>query len=92
LALEKLGSSLHNSLRKIFRAAVVDEAVVKELVKDIQRSLLQADVNVKLVLEISKQIEERSLKEKVPPGIPRREHVIKVVYEELALWRSYSNS
>jgi signal recognition particle GTPase len=26
---------------------------------------------------------ERALKEKVPPGISRREHVIKVVYEEL---------
>jgi signal recognition particle subunit SRP54 len=52
-------------------------------VRDIQRALLQADVNVKLVLAISKQIEERALKEKVPPGISRREHVIKVVYEEL---------
>jgi signal recognition particle subunit SRP54 len=44
---------------------------------------LQADVNVQLVLGISKRIEERALKEKVPPGISRREHVIKVVYEEL---------
>jgi signal recognition particle subunit SRP54 len=83
MALERLGSSLHEALRKIFRAAVVDEAVVKELVRDVQRALLQADVNVQLVLDISKRIEERALKEKVPPGISRREHVIKVVYEEL---------
>jgi len=62
---------------------VVDEAAVKELVRDIQRALLQSDVNVQLVLEISKRIEERALKEKMPPGISRREHVIKVVYEEL---------
>lgn len=83
MALERLGSSLYGALRKVLRAPVVDEAVVKELARDIQRALLQADVNVKLVLEISKQIEERSLKAKVPPGISRREHVIKVVYEEL---------
>jgi signal recognition particle subunit SRP54 len=83
MALERLGSALHEALRKIFRAAVVDEAAVKELVRDVQRALLQADVNVQLVLEISKRIEERALKEKVPPGISRREHVIKVVYEEL---------
>ena len=83
MALERLGSSLHAALKKIFRASIVDEAVVKELVRDVQRSLLQADVNVKLVLEISKRIEERALKEKVPPGISRREHVVKVVYEEL---------
>ncbi len=83
MALDRLGSSLYGALRKVLRAPVVDEAVVKELARDIQRALLQADVNVKLVLEISKQIEERSLKAKVPPGISRREHVIKVVYEEL---------
>ncbi len=83
MALERLGSSLHEALRKIFRAAVVDEAAVKELVRDVQRALLQADVNVQLVLDISKCIEERALKEKIPPGISRREHVIKVVYEEL---------
>jgi len=83
MALEHLGSSLYEALRKVFRAPVVDEETVKELVRDIQRILLQADVNVKLVLEISKRIEDKALKEKVPPGISRREHVIKVVYEEL---------
>ncbi len=83
MALDRLGSSLYDALKKVFKASVVDEATVKELVRDIQRALLQADVNVQLVLEISKRIEERALKEKVPPGISRREHVIKVVYEEL---------
>lgn len=83
MSLERLGSSLYDALKKVFRATVVDEATVKELVRDIQRALLQADVNVQLVLGISKRIEERALKEKVPPGISRREHVIKVVYEEL---------
>jgi signal recognition particle subunit SRP54 len=83
MALDRLGSSLYGALKKVFKASVVDEATVKELVRDLQRALLQADVNVKLVLGISKQIEERALKAKVPPGISRREHVIKVVYEEL---------
>jgi signal recognition particle subunit SRP54 len=83
MALDRLSSSLTDALKKIFRASVVDEAAVKELVRDIQRALLQADVNVQLVLGISKRIEERALKEKMPPGISRREHVIKVVYEEL---------
>ena len=83
MVLEKLGASIYEALKKVFRAGIVDEATVKELVRDIQRALLQADVNVKLVLEISKRIEERALKEKVPPGISRKEHVIKVVYDEL---------
>ncbi|MCX8171154.1 MAG: signal recognition particle protein Srp54 [Candidatus Bathyarchaeota archaeon] len=83
MVLEKLGSSLYESLRKVFRASTVDENVVKELVRDLQRSLLQADVNVRLVLDLSKRVEERALREKIPSGIPRREHVIKVVYEEI---------
>src|SRR4030043_1350382 len=83
MALDKLSSSLTDAIKKLFKAGVVDEAAVKELVRDIQRALLQADVNVQLVLEISKRIEERALNEKMPPGISRREHVVKVVYEEL---------
>jgi signal recognition particle subunit SRP54 len=83
MALDRLGSSLTDAIKKIFKSSVVDEAAVKELVRDIQRALLQADVNVQLVLGISKRIEERALNEKVPPGISRREHVVKVVYEEL---------
>ncbi len=83
MALERLGSSLYQALKRVFRASIVDEATVKELVRNIQRALLQADINVKLILEISKRIEDRALNEKLPLGISRREHVIKVVYEEL---------
>jgi signal recognition particle subunit SRP54 len=83
MVLERLGSSLYEALRKVFRAPIVDEELVKELLRDVQRSLLQADVNVSLVVDISKRIEERALKEKLPSGISRREHVVKVVYEEL---------
>ena len=83
MVLDRLGSSLNDALKKVFKASVMDEKTVKNLVLDIQRALLQSDVNVKLVLEVSKRIEERALKEKVPRGISRKEHVVKVVYEEL---------
>jgi len=83
MVLEKLGSSLYEALRKVIRAPVVDKELVKELVRDFQRALLQADVNVQLVMELSRNIEKRVLEEKLPPGISRREHLIKVVYDEL---------
>jgi signal recognition particle subunit SRP54 len=82
-ALEKFGSSLYDALRKILKASVVDEALVKELVRDIQRALLQADVKVELVLQISKRIEDGALRVEPPPGVARREHVVKVVFDEL---------
>jgi signal recognition particle subunit SRP54 len=83
MVLEKLGSSLYDALRKIIRAPVVDQDLVKTLVRDFQRALLLADVNVQLVMELSRNIEKKALEEKLPPGISRREHVVKVVYDEL---------
>jgi len=82
-SLEGLGKSLSEAMKKLLRLAVVDEKAVKELVRDLQRGLLQSDVNVNLVIQISQAVQTRSLEEKLPPGISRREHVIKVLYEEL---------
>jgi signal recognition particle subunit SRP54 len=82
-ALEGLGKSLGDAVKRLLRLPIVDEKAIKELVKDLQRILLAADVNVNLVLEISKRVEERSLNEILPPGISRRDHVIKVLYEEI---------
>jgi signal recognition particle subunit SRP54 len=82
-ALDKLGHSLTEAVRKILRSPVVDEAAVKELVHDFQSALLQSDVNVSLVLELSKRIEQRTLNEKPPPGITRQEQVVNIIYQEL---------
>lgn len=79
-----MGKALHGALQKLTRATHVDERAIKELVRDIQRALLQADVNVQLVLELTKRIEKRALEEELPPGMARKEHVIKIVYEELS--------
>ena len=83
MVMDKLGSSLQNALKKIAGAGRIDERVVNDAVKEIQRALLQADVNVKLVMELSKKIKERSLKEEVATGMSPREHVINIVYHEL---------
>lgn len=83
MVLGKLGSALHEAVRKLLRSSIIDEKAVKELVKDLQRALLQADVNVHLVMDLTKRIETRALKEDIAPGISRREYVVKVVYEEL---------
>ncbi|MBU1875906.1 MAG: signal recognition particle receptor subunit alpha [Nanoarchaeota archaeon] len=82
MVLEKLGDSLKNTLNKITKSIFVDEKLINELVKDIQRALLQSDTNVQLVFDLSKKIKERA-KENTPVGITKREYLIKVVYEEL---------
>ncbi|MCX9014139.1 MAG: signal recognition particle protein Srp54 [Candidatus Methanoperedens sp.] len=83
MVMDKLGGSLQDALRKLVGAGRIDEKAVDELVRDIQRALLQADVNVKLVMALSQTIKQRSLKEKPPGGMSPREHVIRIVYQEL---------
>lgn len=83
MVLDNLGDSLKRTLKKIANAVHVDAQLIKEVVRDIQRALLQSDVNVKLVLELSKKIEQRALEEKPPAGMTNREHVIHIVYDEL---------
>jgi len=83
MVLEKLGTSLKNTLSKIAKSMFIDEKLMNELVKDIQRALLQADVNVNLVFELTKKIKERGLKEDFPKALTKKEHLINIVYEEL---------
>ncbi|MEM2974510.1 MAG: signal recognition particle receptor subunit alpha [Candidatus Micrarchaeia archaeon] len=77
-----LGSAIRSAINRI-AGKVIDEAAVRMLVRDLQRALIIADVNVELVHKLSRRIEERALKEKPAAGMSMKQHVMKVVYEEL---------
>lgn len=81
--LDSLGTNLKDALRKLAGKTVIDRVAVEELVKDLQRALLQADVNVKQVMQLSQTIKKRALDEQPPKGVTAREHVLRIVYEEL---------
>lgn len=83
MSFDKFGASLRNAMKKVFSASHLDKDLIREVVRDIQRALLRADVNVQLTLELSKTLEERSLKEAPPAGMSAREHVARIIYEEL---------
>ena len=83
MVLEKLGESLKNTLNKISSALFVDDKLINELVKDIQKALLTSDINVKLVFELTKKIKERALKEEPPGALSKKEWLVKIVYDEL---------
>jgi len=82
--LDNLKNGLRSAIKKIVNSSGIDEELIKELAKDVQRSLLQSDVNVKLVLEITKNLEERSINETPPPGLSRKDHIVKILYDELS--------
>ncbi len=80
---EKLSDGLQNAIASLRKAVVVDKKTVREFVKEVQKALISADVNVNLVLEISKKIEEKALLEKPPGLLDRKEFIIKITYDEL---------
>ena len=81
--LGNLGENLTNTMKKLVGMSVIDKKTIKEVVKDIQRALIQSDVNIALVLDLSKKIEKRALEEEPPKGITPKEHVITIIYEEM---------
>ncbi len=78
-----LGESLRNTIDKVKDAVMVDDALVKEVAKDVQRSLMQADVDIELVMDLAESIRDRA-GEEPPAGLTKRELLIQAIYEELA--------
>lgn len=76
--------NLKDSIKDFAGLGVADREAVEELVKDIQRDLIQADVDIQLVKELSEDIKEEALKEDIPGQLTRKEHVLNIVYEHLA--------
>ena len=78
MVLENLGNSLKAALEKIANSVFVDEKLINDLVKEMQRALLSSDVNVKLVFDLSSKIKKRAIEEKSPSGMTKKEHIIHI--------------
>ncbi|MFP3215538.1 MAG: signal recognition particle receptor subunit alpha [Candidatus Micrarchaeota archaeon] len=78
-----LGEGLRKAIARLKGSTIIDSKTIKEFNKELQKTLLSADVDVKLVLELTKRIEDAALHEEVPPGISHKDFIISKVYEEL---------
>lgn len=79
----KLSEVFSKLIEKIRGVDYIDEAVLQELSREIQRSLLKADVPLELVKVFTDSAVKRIREEKPPAGIPPREYLVYVLYEEL---------
>ncbi len=80
--LDKLSDGFKSSLSKIRDAVFVDDTLVNEVTREVQRALLSADVNVRLVMELTGRIKAR-IKEDPPKGLSRKDFFVTILYEEL---------
>ena len=83
MVLEGLGKSLRGVLGRIGSASSVDEDLIKDICKDLQRALLEADVNVRLVLDVTNKVKDRALNEPPAAGRSMKDHVSQIIYQEL---------
>ena len=83
LALDGVGKSLRNVLDRVNGSSAIDENLIKDICKELQRALLQADVNVQLVLRLTNTVRDRALNEKPDAGKSSKQHVTRIIYEEL---------
>jgi len=80
--LEKLGNVLKKATDKIANALFLDKNMVEGIIRDLQRALIEADVSIPLVKELSDKIRKTALDERIK-NIEKKEHLIKLLHDEL---------
>ncbi len=82
--LDNLKTSLGAAIKKIVKSSGVDKDLIKELANDVQKALIAADVNIHLILKITERLEDRAINEVPPPGLSRKDHIVKILHDELS--------
>jgi len=80
--LEKLSNTLKKVTDKVANAIFLDKKLVDSIIKDLQRALIEADVNIQLVIEITEKIKKVALDERIK-DIEKKEHIVKLLHDEL---------
>jgi len=80
--LERLGEVLKKATDRIANAIFLDKNLIDQIIRDLQRALIEADVNIVLVKELSDKIKKAAFDERIK-GIEKKEHLIKILHDEL---------
>ena len=83
MAFEGLAERLQGSLQKIRGKGKVNEADVKEMMREVRFALIEADVNLKVVREFVKKVSELAIGQDVMKSLTPGQQVVKIVKEEL---------
>ncbi|MBR6071341.1 MAG: signal recognition particle protein [Acholeplasmatales bacterium] len=83
MAFDSLSSRLQMGLRRITGKGKLNENDIEEMLREVRLSLLEADVNYKVVKKFLANVKEEALGEKILKGLNPGQQVVKVVREEL---------
>ncbi|MEM7824757.1 MAG: signal recognition particle receptor subunit alpha [Candidatus Aenigmatarchaeota archaeon] len=80
---DNLTKGLGELIRRLVTGTSIDKNAVEEILVDFRKILLESDVDIQLANSIVEEIRNRCLQEKISKGLTLREHVLKIIYEEL---------
>ena len=80
---ESLGERLQNAIDKIKGYGKITEDNISDVVREIRFSLLEADVNYKVVKEFVNNVKEKALGEEVAKSLKPGEVFVKILKDEL---------
>ena len=80
---ENLSDKLQNALQKLKGKGKLTEKDIDLAMKEVKLSLLEADVNFKVVKLFINNVKERALGAEVMESLTPGQHVVKIVHEEL---------
>lgn len=80
---ENLSDKILNSVKKLRGGQRISEANIEEVIKDIRLSLLDADVNFKVVKKFIDEVKLKAIGEKVIENVNPGQMFIKIVHDEL---------
>lgn len=83
MAFEGLAERLQGTIQKIKGKGKVSEQDVKEMMREVRRALIEADVNLKVVKEFVSRVSERAVGSDVMKSLTPGQQVIKIVQDEL---------
>lgn len=82
MALEKIGETLKRSITRIGNAITLDKKMIDGIIKDIQRALIESDVNIDLVFSLTQKIKKIAYDENIK-GIDKKEQLISLIHDEI---------
>ena len=80
---ESLAERIQMSIRRITGRAFLTENDIDEMMREVRLSLLEADVNYKVVKSFTAKVKEKALGEKILRSLSPGDQVVKVVHDEL---------
>lgn len=80
---ENLGDKLQNALKKLTGKGKVSEKDLKDVMREVRLSLLEADVSFTVVKDFVKRVTERSMGAEVMESLTPGQQVVKIVRDEL---------